>query len=410
MEIQETGKTAVMIGAGNIGRGFIGAAFAASGYETVFIDVDEKLVEEINTRKQYSVRTLLPDGESSDTTVKGIRAVNGNDKYAPAEIANAEICATAVGVRAMPHIAPLIAMGLTARTRLNKKPLNIIVCENMIDAGEKMRKQVLDLISAGVAPAIDAISAFPEAVIGRMTPIQTPEMKAGDPLRICVEKYAFLPVDKAAFKGEAPMIEGMVLLDNFKYYVKRKLFIHNLGHAAVAYLGLLKGYKYIAEAAEDAEILYLAESAMRESAAALNNENSGDTANLNRAINSLLYRFSNRALGDTCERVAADPLRKLGTEDRLIGSLKNCEKYGLPYIYIAAVSAAAALVLEKLQESEEKLPPLAEITGLSSESEAYKTIMTLGTTCAMAASKGGAAAVTELRRTAVKMAGDITIL
>jgi len=403
-------KTAVMIGAGNIGRGFIGAAFAASGYETVFIDVDEKLVEEINSRKGYSVRILLPDGDTSDTTVTGIRAVNGQDKNAAAEIANADICATAVGVRAMPHIAPLLAMGLTARARVSEKPLNVIVCENTIDAGAKMRGLVLDLLSPGISPTIDAIAAFPEAVIGRMTPIQTPEMKAGDPLRICVEKYAFLPVDKAAFKGEAPKIEGMVLLDNFKYYVKRKLFIHNLGHAAVAYLGLIKGYKYIAEAAEDAEILFLAKSAMLESAAALNYENRGDAANLNRSIGSLLYRFSNRYLGDTCERVAADPLRKLGGEDRLVGALKNCENFGLPYVYIAAAVAAAALALEKTYDPENTLPPLAEITGLASESEAYKTIMTLGTTCAMTSSKGGDAAVAELRKTAVRMAGDIVIL
>ena len=410
MSTLENRKTAVMIGAGNIGRGFIGAAFAASGYETVFIDVDEKLVEEINRLGQYSVRTLLPDGEIKDTLVTGIRALSGRDKYAAACIAGADICATAVGVRAMPHIAPLIAMGLTARAHVNAKPLNIIVCENMIDAGGRLREYVMNLISSGVAPMIDEIAAFPEAVIGRMTPIQTPEMKADDPLRICVEKYAFLPVDKNAFKGDIPRIEGMVPLDNFEYYVKRKLFIHNLGHAAVAYLGIIKGYKYIADAAGDAEILFLAKSAMCESAAALNYVNSGDKANLDRSISSLLYRFANRALGDTCERVAADPLRKLGGEDRLIGALKNCEEYGLPYFCIAAAAAAAALVLETTYDDDKSPPPLAEITGLSIESEAYKTIMTLGTTCAMAASKGGAAAVTELRKTAVRMAGDITIL
>jgi len=411
MNTQDIRQTAVMIGAGNIGRGFIGAAFSASGYETVFIDVDEKLVEEINTRGQYTVSTLLPDGSSDDVIVSGIRAINGRDKQAAVEIANAAICATAVGVRAMPAIAPLIAMGLTMRANINAQPLNIIVCENMIDAGAKLRSLVLDLLPTGVLPAIDAIAAFPEAVVGRMTPIQTQEMKAEDPLRICVEKYAFLPVDKAAFKGPIPSIEGMVPLDHFEYYVKRKLFIHNLGHAAVAYLGLIKGYKYIYQAAGDAEILFLADRAMHESAAALNNENSGDTANLNRSISSLLYRFSNRALGDTCERVAADPLRKLGSEDRLVGALKNCDRFGLPYYYIAAAIAAAALVLESTFDADKKLPSLAEITGLSTESEAYRTIMTLGTTCAMAASNGGgASAITELRKTAVKMAGDITIL
>ena len=32
-------KTAVMYGGGNIGRGFIGMLFSASGYETQFVDV-----------------------------------------------------------------------------------------------------------------------------------------------------------------------------------------------------------------------------------------------------------------------------------------------------------------------------------------------------------------------------------
>ena len=400
-----------MIGAGNIGRGFVGAAFAESGYEVVFIDVDEDLVDEINSRGEYPVRILLPDGEYTETTIHGVRAVSGKDRGAMAtEISRAEICATAVGVRALPLIAPELALGLALRTRNDiSNALNIIVCENLIDAGSRLREYVRDIIPSELEAVVDSVTGYPEAVIGRMVPIQTDEMKDGDPLRVCVEKYSFLPVDKAAFRGEIPKIEGMVPLDRFEYYVKRKLFIHNLGHAASAYLGLLKGYTYIAEAMEDAEILYMTPGAMRESAAALNCENPGDAANLSRHIDSLLYRFFNKALGDTCARVAADPARKLGHNDRIIGALVNCEQFGLPFTYISAIAAAAALILEKTHSEKEKIPNLAEITGLSPGSKAYKTIMTLGTTCASAAVRGDDA-VTSLRRSAVKNAGDITIL
>ena len=404
-------KTAVMIGAGNIGRGFVGAAFATSGYETVFIDIDEALVSEINARGEYPVRVLLPDGGYKDTIAQGVRAVHSKNTGAAAEeIARADICATAVGVRAMPQLAPLLAMGLAMRSRAGQGPLNIIVCENMIAAGAQLRQHVMDVLPAGLGPVIDGMTGYPEAVIGRMTPIQTDEMKDGDPLRVCVEKYAFLPVDKEAFRGEIPHIDGMLPLDRFEYYVKRKLYIHNLGHAAVAYLGMLKGYTYIADAAEDAEILYIAQSAMRESAAALSCENGGDAANLDRSINSLLYRFTNHALGDTCARVGADPVRKLGKTDRLIGALENCEVYGLPSIYIAAVAAAAALVLEKTWDSASPPQPLSEITGLSIECEAYRLIMKLGTACSSAAAKDKDGAVTALRRAAMKIAGDIVIL
>jgi len=405
-----SGKTAVMIGAGNIGRGFIGAAFAASGYETVFIDVDEELVRKINKRGEYPVRILLPDGGRRDTKVRGVRAVSGKDTgAAAAEIARAEICATAVGVRAMHLIAPELALGLALRTRESGPPLNIIVCENLLDAGARLKEFVTALLPEEVVSEADRMTGYPEAVIGRMVPIQTDEMKDGDPLRICVEKYAFLPVDRAAFKGKIPRIDGMVPLDKFEYYVKRKLFIHNLSHAAVAYLGLLKGYTYIAEAVDDADILFLAYGAMRESAAALDCENPGDAANLRRSIDSLLYRFTNSALGDTCSRVASDPIRKLGKNDRIIGALGNCEKFGLPVHYIAAVAGATVFALEQVLDKGENMPKLGDITGLAADSEAYNMIVALGTACSEAMVRGEDV-VAALRRAVVKLAGDITIL
>ena len=39
---------AVMYGAGNIGRGFIGALFAQSGYQVSFVDVVEATVQALN--------------------------------------------------------------------------------------------------------------------------------------------------------------------------------------------------------------------------------------------------------------------------------------------------------------------------------------------------------------------------
>ena len=405
-------KTAVVIGAGNIGRGFIGPVFSASGYETVFIDVDDELVKEINRRGEYPLREISPDGDVSETIVRRVRAVSSVDlNDAAAEVARAEVCASAVGVRAMPDIAKLLAMGLALRSRESDAgPLDIIVCENLIDAGEKLKGHVKNILPGNLSDRIDLMAGFPEAVIGRMTPIQTDGMKAGDPLRICAEKYAFLPVDKAAFRGELPKIDNMIVLDNFEYYVKRKLFVHNLGHAAIAYLGLLKGYDLIADAVDDADVLFLAAGAMRESAAALGCENNGDAANLSRHIDNLLYRFSNRALKDTCLRVAADPLRKLGKQDRLIGAIENCKTYGMPYVYIAAVAAAAALTLEKTWEGEGEMPALSAITGLPADSEPFKVIVELGIACTAKAENSGSAAVTSLRGAAVKVAGDIVLL
>ena len=69
---------AVMYGAGNIGRGFIGLLFSQSGYEVTFIDVAETVVENLNQAHRYPVRYVSAKG-IEDVFVEPVWAVNGND-------------------------------------------------------------------------------------------------------------------------------------------------------------------------------------------------------------------------------------------------------------------------------------------------------------------------------------------
>ena len=236
---------AVMYGAGNIGRGFIGMLFSASGYEVTFIDVAEKLIDALNREKTYPVRIVSNEG-FEDIDVERICAVNGNNTEAAAQaIAEADIMATAVGVNILKYIVPNLAAGIRRRIQAGGSPLNIIICENLIDADKLLAKLIRAELSEPEQDWFDKNIGLVEASIGRMVPVQTEEMKAGNPLRICAEKYDFLPVDKAAFKGEIPDIKNMVPYEPFDFYIKRKLYVHNMGHAICAYLGLYthKDYK-----------------------------------------------------------------------------------------------------------------------------------------------------------------------
>ena len=47
-------KQAIMIGAGNIGRGFIGAILSRSGYHVTFDDVNMTLIDAINAEGRYT--------------------------------------------------------------------------------------------------------------------------------------------------------------------------------------------------------------------------------------------------------------------------------------------------------------------------------------------------------------------
>ena len=219
---------AVMYGAGNIGRGFIGQLMSQSGYQVAFVDVNMQVIDALNARGEYPVEILENDG-GSEVIVKNVSGVNGMDVDAVASaIADADVMATAVGVNILPRIVGNIAKGLQARwARGNKAPFNIIICENLIGADTFLRNAIKEQLSAEEQRLVDETIGFVEASIGRMVPIQTPEMTKGDVLRVCVEKFCTLIVDRDAFRGDIPPIQNMEAHAPFQLYIERKLYIHN---------------------------------------------------------------------------------------------------------------------------------------------------------------------------------------
>ena len=322
-------KKAIMYGGGNIGRGFIGKVFADSGYKVVFLDIMQSLIDEMNRRGEYNVR-IVSNAETVDTTVKPVRAVNASTEQAIDEIVTCDIMATAVGVNILPKIAPVIARGVVARMEKSGKPLDIILCENQLEADILMRGWIYECLTDEQKAWADQNLGLIEASIGRMVPPLTPEMRAQDPLLICVEPYCELPVDKDAFKGEIPDLVGLIPYSPFEFYIKRKLFLHNGGHAVCAYLGNLKGYDYIWQAIGDPEIYEAAKAAMNVSAQALIRKfGEGIRENVENNVVDLLFRFQNRALKDTVSRVGADPVRKLRRNDRIVGAALFAMEQGI---------------------------------------------------------------------------------
>lgn len=343
---------AIMYGGGNIGRGFIGALFSNSGYEVVFVDVVDDVINTLNREHTYPVRIVKGDSHE-DIDVKNVSAVDGKDPAAVAEaIANADIMATAVGVNILKFIIPNIVEGLRLRKQRNLPPFNIIICENLMDANKVVEGMIKEKLTEEEKEWFDENIGLVEAAIGRMVPVQTEEMKDGNPLRVCVESYGYLPVDKAAFKGEIPEIKNMVPFEPFDFFIKRKLYVHNMGHAICAYLGDLLCIEYIYEAIDKDEIYIIVKGAMEESAHALSKKYGVPLEDIMLHITDLLDRFTNAALRDTCKRVGGDPTRKLSPKDRLIGSSSLAYEMGITPAYIA-IGVAAGLC-RYMNEAEDK--------------------------------------------------------
>ena len=356
---------AIMYGAGNIGRGFIGQLFHMSGYEISFIDVNMTVVDKLNTDGKYPI--YITEGEGyREYLVTGVKGVNGKDNEAVAEaIASADIMATAVGVNILKFIAAPFAAGVRRRMQLGiKEPLNVIICENMIQADKYFAGLVKENLTAEEGAYFDAFVALVEPSIGRMVPATPKELAEKNPLAVCVESYCELPVDKEAFKGEIPAIQNMVPFAPFDFFIRRKLFMHNMSHAITAYFGALKGYTYIWEAAGDAEIKLMALRALTEISRALSKEYGVPLDELLCFSENLLGRYENKLLGDPVARVGRDTKRKLSANDRFVGAARLCVKHGIAPMNILAGLAAGLHFAPADDESSLAVAATARDTGV----------------------------------------------
>lgn len=355
-------RIAIQFGAGNIGRGFIAQLFHESGFEVVFVEAVPALVDEINRRKRYTIH-IVGDG-TQEVEITNIRAIHSEKtKQVAQEVARAEIACTAVGVNVLKQVAPSLARGIALRSQNpDAPPLNVLICENQLDADQILRSAVLEHLPAELRAYVDSHVGFVLCVVSRMVPLMTPAERRTDPLAIKVEAYKRLPVDAKAIKGDLPPIVGVEPVENFLGHVERKLFVHNAAHAILGYLGWLKGYTYVHEAMADEQIRSMLGESMQEVGEALIRKHGFSREEMQEYLTDLYHRFENAALGDTIARVARDPERKLRPDDRLVGAARLLVDNGLePKGFCMAIAAAllysnpedvSAVALQKRIEQE----------------------------------------------------------
>ncbi|MED4583676.1 mannitol-1-phosphate 5-dehydrogenase [Brevibacillus choshinensis] len=340
---------AVHFGAGNIGRGFIGLLLNQAGYEVVFVDVNQSLVNELNLRGSYRVQLAAEGTPFSE--VRGVRAIQGQDVDAVAEaIAHADLVTTAVGPNILQHIAGAIAQGISRRLKSNARPLNVIACENMIGGSAQLKAHVYRFLSESDQAKADGIIAFPNAAVDRIVPLQQHE----DKLLVTVEPFFEWVVDQSQMVGETPAIEGVTYVPDLAPYIERKLFTVNTGHAVIAYLGYLHGYATIDEALRDAEIKNAARGAFQETGALLLEKYRFEKETHEAYVEKILGRYANPMLSDHVTRVARSPIRKLSSNDRLVGPAMQCVERALSAEYLG-LAIAAALLFDYPEDPEAEL-------------------------------------------------------
>ncbi|KAJ5087503.1 Mannitol-1-phosphate 5-dehydrogenase [Penicillium angulare] len=363
-------KKAIHFGGGNIGRGFVAEFLHTAGYEVVFIDVMDNIINELQNTKSYTVTEVSEEGETTKT-ITNYRAINSktNEQDVINEIATADIVTCAVGPNILKFIAPVIAKGIEIRS--TPKPLAVIACENMIGGTDTLHGYIKENTDSARLDSLGERAQFANSAIDRIVPAQPPNSG----LNVRIEKFYEWVVEKTPFGNVAhPDIPAIHWVDNLEPYIERKLFTVNTSHATAAYYGKYSGKATIAEAMRDSFIKDAVRDAMNETASLIVDKHEITASEQQQYVEKIIKRISNPYLEDSVERVGRAPIRKLGRKERFIGPAAQLAERGARYKALLG-SVEMALRFQNVEGDDESVE-LAKI--LKENSPADATVQLTG--------------------------------
>ncbi|MBM6764707.1 NAD(P)-binding domain-containing protein [Faecalicoccus pleomorphus] len=322
-------KNAVIIGAGQTGRGFIAPILQDDEYTITFIDKDEELIKSLNQKKKYSIRYF---GNTAPTRkIDAFKAFVSTSEEAAEALRNADVICTSVFSS---HLAELIPLFREVEKE-RKTPMQIICCEN----GVNVKK---DLVAAKLNACIT------EGII-----FCTTLRPNKDSLDLLCENIQDLPID-ASVEGLTVSVRRMPLERKFADLIQRKIYTYNFMSAIVSYLGWYKGYEIYGKAANDSDIAYVIEkikpvvSRVIAHVYAISEEE--QLAFTQRAID----KFQNEEIIDTIYRNARQAKRKLGANERILSPMRMATQQAedITWMKLIAVAAMDYAVCEENEELE----------------------------------------------------------
>jgi mannitol-1-phosphate 5-dehydrogenase len=322
-------KKAVHFGGGNIGRGFVAEFLHNAGYEVVFVDVMDSIIEQLQQSKSYTVTEVGEDGERT-FTIDHYRAINSKHELEKVidEIATADVVTCAVGPNILKFVAEPVAKAIEKRTL--DYPLAVIACENAINATTTWKgfieKYIEEKLNKDTLKTIEKRARYANSAIDRIVPQQPPNSG----LNVTIEKFFEWCVEEKPFEngGKKPEIKGVHYVQDLQPYIERKLFTVNTSHATAAYYGHNRGKAYIHEALHDKEIHDLVRDVVKETAHLIVQKHGISVKEQDDYVESIIDRISNPTLKDNVERVGRAPLRKLSRNERFIGPAAHLVERG----------------------------------------------------------------------------------
>jgi mannitol-1-phosphate 5-dehydrogenase len=275
----------------------------------------------------------------------------------------------------------ILAEGLRKKTACRGPRAVVYTAENHNRAAEILESEVLAEIPENEQEAVRSRVRFLNTVIGKMSGVIsdpqeirtqglttiTPEERRA----FLVEAFNQILISKVDFgerEGDPGFHRGIEVFEekeDLLPFEHAKLYGHNATHALAAYVGTTRGLRRIADLRKVRGLVpFLRAAFIEESGEALVRRYGGVDPLFTREgyrqyADDLLARMINPYLSDTVERVGRDPARKLGWDDRLIGTMRMALCEGVePRRYALGAAAALAMMDRSILQEDASTEPL----------------------------------------------------
>ena len=321
----------IVFGAGAAGKGLIGLLFSQAGYKVTFVDIKDDLVKQLCDAGRYRVLIHRLDGTKEECSVEGFHVLHARERETIArQMIHADLILTAVFAQNLPDVAQTVALGVRqCRNTSRSNPINCIACENMKNSSSTLGRQVRALLSPDERRYCNEMFAFPDCMINRVVP------NPSNALALETEDYCEWTVDAGSVKGAMPIPLGFIeFVHNQSARLDRKLMVYNGSHAACAYFGFARGHTWIHEAVADEQVVSLVRGTIDELGAVVRRLHGFSQEDIEAYKRDFWLRCRNQGLKDKVVRIARQPKRKLGRQERLIAPAKLAQQYQLPHTFI----------------------------------------------------------------------------
>lgn len=367
------------IGAGAIGKSVTGLTFREMGFHVTFADVSGEAIRDINRRGGYRITTARYGMADTHTDVCGVSACAVASEEAKQAAIEADYICTSVGAYGMEALLPTLTAWLTERGAVSKKPLYLLFFEN--------QHNFMNIVRDAVAASLGGIPQWlrmANTSIERMTKGIITEAGEYD---VVAERIfpVFLPRAVMEDSSIARDNARFELVDDIHAYYLRKLYTNNLGHAALGYIGSYLGYHTAVETEHDSRANAVLSLALGEAGALMVQKYGFSRESMDAHLLELPTRYWNPGLNDSLARLARDPLRKLGPEERITGAMRDCAGAGIPIrgmiqIYCFALyydneADPSSRELKSLRETKGPEWVLEHISGITSDESLFAEIM-----------------------------------